>query len=100
MKAKGDTETTDSLPNGMHRTFKLLQAFDKLGYATDPYLGNLTVSPLNLGTAMQIWCKIKHQNGNTIDKNLRNIVVLERFIKYDKVEHDGTEECDHILQTK
>lgn len=33
---------------------KVLQSFEKLGYATDPYLGNLTVNPKNLGTALQL----------------------------------------------
>jgi protein-arginine kinase len=37
---------------------KLLQTFEKLGYATDPYLGNLTVSPRNLGTAMKVEASI------------------------------------------
>ena len=35
----------DNLMQGITRAIKLLQTFEKLGYATDPYLGNLTVSP-------------------------------------------------------
>jgi len=31
-----------------------MQTFEKLGYATDPYLGNLTVCPKNVGTAMKL----------------------------------------------
>ena len=48
----------DNLLQGISRAIKLLQTFEKLGYATDPYLGNLTVSPQNLGTAMKLWCKV------------------------------------------
>jgi protein-arginine kinase len=48
----------DNLMQGISRAIKLLQTFEKLGYATDPYLGNLTVSPQNLGTAMKLWCKV------------------------------------------
>lgn len=33
---------------------KLLLTFEKIGYATDPYLGYLTVSPDKLGTAIKI----------------------------------------------
>lgn len=36
----------------------MLETFEKLGYATDPYLGNLTVSPATLGTGMKLSCKI------------------------------------------
>ena len=32
---------------------KLTKTFDKMGFATDSYLGFLTVSPENLGTGMQ-----------------------------------------------
>jgi protein-arginine kinase len=35
----------DSIVEGIQRTIKLLKTFEKLTYATDPYLGNLTVSP-------------------------------------------------------
>lgn len=52
------TNENDNLMQGISRAIKLLQTFEKLGYATDPYLGNLTVSPQNLGTAMKLWCKV------------------------------------------
>jgi protein-arginine kinase len=44
----------DGLNQGIQRTIRLIQAFEKLGFATDPYLGNLTVNPSNLGTAMKL----------------------------------------------
>ncbi len=37
----------------MYKQFvKVLKAFENIGYATDPYLGNLTVSPGDLGTGI------------------------------------------------
>lgn len=47
---------TDSgkLRKTFEKMVKLLQTFDKIGYATDPYLGNLTTSPEHLGTALKI----------------------------------------------
>lgn len=42
----------ESLQSGITRLIKLVQTFEKLGYATDPYLGFLTASPKNIGTGM------------------------------------------------
>lgn len=33
---------------------KLLNSFEKMGFATDPYYGNLTVSPEHLGTGINM----------------------------------------------
>jgi len=49
----------DSLREGLNRCFKLIKTFEKLGYATDTTLGNLTVSPQNLGTALKLNCSLK-----------------------------------------
>jgi protein-arginine kinase len=49
-----EKDTIASIREGFQRLIKLLQTFEKLGYATDPYLGNLTVSPRNLGTALHL----------------------------------------------
>jgi len=35
----------DTLQEGFVRMIKILKTFEKLTYATDPYLGNLSVSP-------------------------------------------------------
>lgn len=35
----------DTLAQGFTRAVKLLNTFEKIGFATDPYLGYLTVSP-------------------------------------------------------
>jgi creatine kinase/arginine kinase len=49
----------DSLKEGFYRLIKLVQTFERLGYATDPYLGHLTVSPKHLGTAMYLQADLK-----------------------------------------
>jgi protein-arginine kinase len=33
---------------------KLVKALEKIGFAHDSYLGNLTVSPVNLGTSLKL----------------------------------------------
>jgi arginine kinase len=64
------TNEHDSLHQGIKRCIKLVQTFEKLGYATDPYLGNLTVSPAKLGTSMSLKCLVKapasHKLGNDL----------------------------------
>ena len=42
------------------RLLEKLNVFEKslYGYATDPYYGNLTVNPKNLGTALNISCEM------------------------------------------
>ena len=42
------------MKEGLTRLIKLMHTFEKLGYANDPYLGNLTVSPQNLGTSLTL----------------------------------------------
>ncbi len=51
---------------------KLLQTFEKLGYATDPYLGNLTASPRNLGTSLRLEAEVIFENrtDGLIDKEV------------------------------
>ena len=50
----------DSIRDGLARLIKLLHTFEKLGYATEPYLGHLTVSPKNLGTALYLEADLKY----------------------------------------
>ena len=38
---------------------KLIKVFEKIDFSTDFSLGYLTVSPLNLGTALNISCKFE-----------------------------------------
>jgi hypothetical protein len=60
----------DTLSQGFTRLVKLLNTFEKIGFATDPYLGFLTVSPRNLGTAMHLECKLKFAQDKSIDDKL------------------------------
>ncbi len=62
----------DSLRDGLARLIKLVHTFEKLGYATDPYLGNLTVSPKNLGTSLYLEADLKYHS--------RLVSSLERHI--------------------
>lgn len=67
---------------------KLLQTFEKLGYATDPYLGNLTVNPKNLGTSINLEVDFHFENkvDSVIDKEVsdellygKNILIVNRL---------------------
>jgi len=49
----------EGFAQGLQRAIRLEKTFEKLGYAVDPYLGNLTVSPRNLGTALKVKCTLK-----------------------------------------
>lgn len=51
----------DSVVQGLERLLKLISTFDKLGYSADPYLGNLTVSPKNIGTSLVLQADLKLQ---------------------------------------
>ena len=42
----------NNVKRSIQRMDKLTKTFDKMGFATDSYLGFLTVSPANLGTGM------------------------------------------------
>ena len=72
----------DNIREGLTRLIKLLQTFEKLGYATDPYLGNLTVSPKNLGTALKLEADIIFDNkvDNHIDKEVHDEITYGKSI--------------------
>jgi hypothetical protein len=54
---------------------KLLTSFDKMGFASDPYLGYLTVSPQNLGTGIHMEGTVTYRH--KFDKDLPQEVVDE-----------------------
>ena len=91
------TSDSDGLNQGIKRGIKLLQTFEKLGYATDPYLGNLTVSPANLGTAMTMKCNLTLRGNPSaqVDNQLIQQLKLDQCIKYER-EDDVT----HTLVTQ
>ena len=59
-KDPGSKEGPD-FKTSIKRLEKLSSAFERIGYAQDPYLGNLTVSPIYLGTGMTITTEYKMQ---------------------------------------
>ena len=52
-------ETSNDLLKSFIKLAKLIKVFEKIDFATDFSLGYLTVSPLNLGTALNISCKFE-----------------------------------------
>ena len=72
----------DGIREGLTRLVKLLQTFEKLGYATDPYLGTLTVSPQNLGTALTLEVALAFTTklDDTLDKEVCDEVEYGRHI--------------------
>lgn len=62
---------------------KLMQTFEKLGYATDPYLGSLTVSPKNLGTALKLEIDMgfESKTDNHIDKEVHDEINYGKSIQ-------------------
>lgn len=72
----------DTLKEGLQRMIKLLQTFEKLGYATDPYLGNLTASPRNLGTSLRLEAEVVFENrtDGLIDKEVSDEIEFGKQI--------------------
>ena len=64
----------------------MLQEFEKLGYSTDPFLGNLTVMPQNLGTAMKLECELSLTSNNTpLDIEILQKLRHEAHIDYHRI---------------
>lgn len=82
---KDKVDIDDNINEGVRRLFKLVELFEKFGFATDPYLGNLTVSPKNLGTALNIFCEF---NLNATEEELDRQILMDlqhrSHIKYDR----------------
>lgn len=79
---------------GVDRLIKTLATFEKLGFATDSYLGNLTVSPQNLGTAIQLKCTIRGDPGKKIPGDLVQKMYLSQHMSYEQ-----PNDTDHVLAT-
>lgn len=81
------------MAEGLSRLIKLLQTFDKLGYATDPYLGNLTVSPKYLGTSISIEATLLFDTEQNLtegdNKDLLDELLYEKFIEVDNKMSEG-----------
>lgn len=91
----------DTIIDGLNRMIKLLQTFEKLGYATDPYLGNLTVSPKNLGTSLVLEAVIGWQNRNDshIDRETADEIEFGKHIKITNRLNDH-QKRDIVLRTQ
>lgn len=82
---KDKVDPSDNINEAVRRLFKLVELFENYGFATDPYLGNLTVSPKNLGTALNIMTEF---NLNPTDEELERQILMDlqhrSHIKYDR----------------
>ena len=54
----------NNFPKALAKLIKLNQTFEKIGFATDSYLGFLLVNPQNLGTGLNIEATIKLAAGS------------------------------------
>jgi protein-arginine kinase len=77
----------DTILEGIVRLFKMIGIFEKLGYATDSYLGNLTVSPANIGTGLSLGCTLSLANtGINLDKETSTVLKYDSQVTYTKVD--------------
>ena len=93
-------EHKETMQGGLQRMTKLLQTFEKLGYATDPYLGNLTVSPKNLGTALKLEANISYEYkyDHVIDKDVASELEYGKSIQM--MNRLGSSEKDIYIVTE
>lgn len=94
------TNSKDTLFEGYTRAIKLIKTFEKLTYATDPYLGNLTVSPQNLGTAMRLSCTLRledEQSSNPITKNKISKELLQKLTHNKFINYERVDDVEHKL---
>jgi len=92
---KDNTNPNDTIFEGIKRLFNLLSTFEKLGFATDPYLGNLTVSPKDLGTAMKLSCTLIL---SPTDKELDRDISMRLKNDY-KIDYKKKSKKEHTLAT-
>lgn len=77
----------DNIMDGILRLFKMITIFEKLVYATDSYLGNLTVSPANLGTAMTLGCTLTlPPNDIQLDKETATVLKYQSLVTYTRLD--------------
>ena len=73
----------------------MINMFDSFGFATDPFLGNLTVSPKNLGTGMRLFVEFETQaTEEPLDRVIEMDLLHRSHIKYER--HSNT---SHSLTT-
>ena len=92
------TVLNDNFNLGVQRIFKLIKTFEKLAYATDPYLGNLTVRPNQLGTGMKISMTFNLASNETrLDKELAYKLENDDMINYKRI--NSTQHTMETLKT-
>jgi|LakMenE01Jun11ns_1017448.scaffolds.fasta_scaffold8567556_1 protein-arginine kinase len=67
----------------MTKLIKLNQTFEKIGFATDSYLGFLSVNPENLGTGLKIEASIKltsKANFAELEKSFNELLLHTKYI--------------------
>lgn len=76
-------QSKEVLKDGLQQMLKLLQTFEKIGFATDPYLGNLTASPKHLGTALTMEATIgfEYNLDHQLDKDVNSEIEYGKHIK-------------------
>ena len=67
----------NNVRTALTRLIKLTQTFERMGFATDAYLGYLTVSPLNLGTSMHFQGKVSVDISN---KSGDEVSMIEQMV--------------------
>lgn len=70
--------------------------FEKLGFATDSYLGNLSVSPKDLGTAMKLFCEF----GLTATSNELDRQIMLKLIHDSKIDYVRLSNSNHTMSTQ
>lgn len=89
-------DLNDNFNLGVQRIFKILSTFEKLGYATDPYLGNLTVRPDQLGTGLKISTTFNLASNDTkLDQDLAFKLSHDSLIDYKRINS-----TQHKMSTK
>lgn len=82
---KDKEDEADTFNEGIRQLFKLVELFEKFGFANDQYLGNLTVSPKNLGTALNLFCEFNlHATDEELDRQILMDLQHRSHIKYDR----------------
>ncbi len=67
-----------NVKNALARLVKLTHTFERMGFATDAYMGYLTVSPAHLGTGMHFTGSISTSNQNKTNDEL---AIVEQVLK-------------------
>ena len=92
---KDNTDPNDNIAEAIKRLFKMLKIFEKLGYSTDPYLGNLTVSPKDLGTGLKLHCTLSL----TPTEQLLEREIAMKLIHDCKIDYKKVNRSTHTLET-